>query len=67
VPQGIPGELYIGGVGLAQGYLNRPDFTAERFIPHPFSDVPGARLYKTGDMERYRPDGHMKFLGRRDY
>ncbi len=67
VPLGIPGELYIGGVGLAQGYLNRPDFTAERFIPHPFSDVPGARLYKTGDMARYRPDGHLEFLGRRDY
>jgi amino acid adenylation domain-containing protein len=67
VPQGIPGELYIGGVGLAQGYLNRPDFTAERFIPHRFSEVPWARLYKTGDMARYRPDGHSEFLNRRDY
>jgi acyl-CoA synthetase (AMP-forming)/AMP-acid ligase II len=67
VPQGIPSELSIGGVGLAQGYLNRPDFTAERFIPHPFSDVPGARLHKTGDMARNRPDSHIEFLGRRDY
>jgi acyl-CoA synthetase (AMP-forming)/AMP-acid ligase II len=67
VALGIPGELYIGGMGLAQGYLHHPDFTAEQFIPHPFSDVPGARLYKTGDMARYRPDGHIEFLGRRDY
>jgi non-ribosomal peptide synthetase component F len=67
VPQGIPGELYIGGAGVARSYLNRPGFTAERFIPHLFSDVPGARLDKTGDMARYRPDGHIEFLGRRDY
>jgi amino acid adenylation domain-containing protein len=66
VPIGVPGELHIGGVGLARGYLNHPELTAERFIPHPFSDVPGARLYKTGDLARYRPDGSLEFLGRRD-
>ena len=63
---GFRAELYIGGVGLARGYLNRPELTAERFIPHPFSDVPGVRLYKTGDLARYRPDGSLEFLGRRD-
>ncbi len=66
VPIGVPGELYIGGVGLARGYLNHPGLTAERLISHPFSDVPGARLYKTGDIARYRPDGSLEFLGRRD-
>ena len=67
VPMGEPGELYIGGVGLAKGYLNRPELTAERFIPHPLSDEPGARLYKTGDLARYLPDGQIAFLGRVDY
>jgi amino acid adenylation domain-containing protein len=66
VPLGLPGELHIGGAGLARGYLNRPTLTAERFIPNPFSNVPGARLYKTGDLARYLPDGTMEFLGRLD-
>jgi len=66
VPIGVPGELCIGGVGLARGYLNRPDLTAEQFIPHPFSAQPGARLYKTGDLARYLPDGNLAFLGRLD-
>jgi amino acid adenylation domain-containing protein len=66
VPPGEPGELYAGGDGLAWGYLDRPDLTAERFIPHPLSDTPGARLYRTGDLARYLPDGTLQFLGRRD-
>jgi len=67
VPIGVPGELHIGGDGLARGYLNRPELTAERFIPDPFSDDSTARLYKTGDLARYRPDGNIEFLGRRDH
>ncbi|MDJ0704851.1 MAG: amino acid adenylation domain-containing protein [Leptolyngbyaceae cyanobacterium MO_188.B28] len=67
VPVGVPGELHIGGAGLARGYLNQPALTAERFIPHPFSDQPEARLYKTGDMARYRADGAIEFLGRIDH
>ncbi len=67
VPIGIPGELYVGGASLTRGYLNRPELTAERFIPHPFSHEPGARLYKTGDLVRYRPDGHLEYLGRLDH
>jgi acyl carrier protein len=66
VPAGVPGELYIGGVGLARGYLNRPALTAETFIPHPFSTQPGARLYKTGDRACFLPDGQIAFLGRID-
>jgi len=66
VPIGARGELYISGDGLARGYLNRPELTAERFIPHPFSSKPGSRLYKTGDLARYRPDGNLEFLGRTD-
>ncbi|HEX6292026.1 MAG TPA: amino acid adenylation domain-containing protein [Herpetosiphonaceae bacterium] len=66
VPVGVVGELYIGGVGLAHGYLNRPDLTAERFIPDPFGQNPGARLYKTGDLARYQPDGNVIYLGRSD-
>jgi amino acid adenylation domain-containing protein len=67
VPIGEPGELYIGGAGLAKGYLNQSDLTAERFIAHPFSSEPGARLYKTGDLARYLPDGQLAFLGRVDH
>ena len=66
VPIGMTGELYIGGVGVGKGYLNRPELTAERFIPHPFSSEPGVRLYKTGDLARYLPDGQIAFLGRAD-
>ncbi len=67
VPIGVPGELHIGGDCLARGYLNRPNLTEEKFIPNPFSDEPGARLYKTGDLARYLPDGNIEFLGRLDY
>jgi amino acid adenylation domain-containing protein/FkbM family methyltransferase len=67
VPIGVPGELYVGGAGLARGYLNRPELTAERFIPHPFSQKLGARLYKTGDLARYLPDGAIEYLGRLDH
>ncbi|WP_338876064.1 non-ribosomal peptide synthase/polyketide synthase [Mycetohabitans endofungorum] len=66
VPLGAVGELYIGGAGVARGYLNRPELTAERFVPDPFSDDADARLYKTGDLARYRPDGNLEFLGRND-
>jgi amino acid adenylation domain-containing protein len=64
LPIGVPGELYIGGAGLARGYLNQPELTARRFIPHPFK--PGAQLYPTGDIARYLPDGTIEFLGRGD-
>lgn len=67
VPTGEPGELYIGGAGLAKGYLNRPELTSQRFIPDPFSNDPGARLYKTGDLARWLPDGQISFLGRIDH
>lgn len=66
VPIGIPGEMHIGGAGLARGYLNRPDLTAEKFIPHPFSNR-GARLYKSGDLARYLPNGDIEYLGRIDH
>ncbi|MDB6124520.1 MAG: hypothetical protein JWQ71_3513 [Pedosphaera sp.] len=67
VPNGEPGELYIGGICLARGYLHRPELTAERFIPDPFSTETGARLYKTGDLAKYLPDGNIEFLGRIDH
>ncbi|HLO85983.1 MAG TPA: amino acid adenylation domain-containing protein [Nostocaceae cyanobacterium] len=67
VPIGVAGELHIGGVGVARGYLNRPDLNAEKFILNPFSDQPGARLYKTGDLARYRADGIIEYLGRLDH
>ncbi|HEY9799815.1 MAG TPA: amino acid adenylation domain-containing protein [Leptolyngbyaceae cyanobacterium] len=66
-PIGIPGELYIGGLGVARGYLNQPQLTAEKFIPHPFSQQPETRLYKTGDLARYLPNGEIEIIGRVDY
>ena len=66
VPVGVPGELHIGGAGLARGYLNRPELTQEKFIPNPFKETQGSRLYKTGDLARYLPDGNIEYLGRID-
>ena len=66
VPIGVPGELHIGGAGLARGYLNQPDLTAAKFIDNPFGDSERSRLYKTGDVVRYLPDGNIEFLGRVD-
>ncbi|PHM75033.1 non-ribosomal peptide synthetase [Xenorhabdus kozodoii] len=67
VPIGVTGEIYIGGVGVARGYLNLPALTAERFITDPFSADPAARLYKTGDLGRWLPDGSISYLGRNDF
>lgn len=67
VPVGLPGELHLGGTGLALGYLHRDDLTAERFIPHPFRPEAGERVYRTGDLGRFLPDGELEFLGRLDH
>jgi len=67
VPTGVPGELHIGGDGLAQGYFQRPQLTSEKFVPNPFNQGSDSRLYKTGDLVRSRPDGTLEFLGRLDH
>ncbi|MFZ6180955.1 non-ribosomal peptide synthase/polyketide synthase [Nannocystis pusilla] len=67
VPIGMPGEIHLAGVGLARGYLNRPAMTAERFVPDPFANEPGARMYCTGDLARWNEDGELEFLGRADH
>src|SRR5262249_36513996 len=67
VPAGIAGELYIGGAGVAYGYMNRPRLTAEKFVPDPFGSQPGGRLYRSGDRVRLGPGGNLEFLGRIDH
>ena len=67
VPEGVTGEIYLAGDGLARGYLSRPDLTAEKFVPNPFSSRGSSRLYRTGDLARYRSDGSLEYLGRVDH
>ncbi len=67
VPIGVPGELYIGGYGVARGYLHQPELTQEKFLPDPFNPIPGSRMYKTGDLVKYLPDGNLVCLGRMDF
>src|SRR5262249_52734184 len=67
LPVGVPGELYIGGAGLSRGYWRRPALTATRFVPDPFGTAPGARLYRSGDLACWQPDGSLKYLGRIDH
>src|SRR5436305_5803592 len=67
VPNGVKGEIYVGGPGLARGYLDRPELTAERFLPDPYSTVPGERLYRTGDQGSRRQDGCVEYFGRLDF
>lgn len=66
VPAGVSGEIFIGGAGVSRGYLNRPDLTAEKFVPDPFGEIPSARLYRTGDLARFLYDGNVEFIGRSD-
>ncbi len=67
LPIGVPGELYLGGVGVGRGYLNRPQLTAQKFVPNPFCSIPGDRMYRTGDLACYMPDGNLELLGRIDF
>ena len=67
VAQGVPGEIHIAGAGVARGYLNRSELTGERFLADPFSAKPEARMYKTGDLGRWRTDGSIDYLGRNDF
>ena len=67
VPVGVRGEIYVGGPGVARGYLRQPALTAERFIPHPFSQKTGERLYRSGDLGRYLANGEIEYAGRLDH